>query len=242
MDSSKHPFFRYKYPQRFVKLFVGLVIFGLSTALNYQTFLGLSPWSVFHSGISIVSGVSIGRVTQLVGACIIILDLILKEPIGFGTIGNMLIVGGSMDFFLNSGLLVTPESYIMRWVMMFVSIGIFGFASWLYMSSEMGAGPRDSLMVGLAKRFPKVPLGILRNATEVGALVIGWMLGGLVGLGTVAFALFIGPSIQFTFKLLKFNVRTVHSESFPETFAIWAGKKLSYKEEQEKQAEQEKAA
>ncbi|HWQ51783.1 MAG TPA: hypothetical protein VN369_08295 [Terriglobales bacterium] len=225
MEKQQAPFLRYRYPQRFVRLFIGLVLYGLSSALNYRSMLGLSPWNVFHAGISLMSGVSIGRITQLTGAAIILIDIAMREPIGVGTIANMFIIGGSMDMFLNSALLPQTESLPVRWFMLMASIVVCGLGSYLYMSAAMGAGPRDSMMVGLVKRFPKVPIGVLRNAIELTALGIGWLMGGLVGVGTVASALLLGPSIQYSFKLFHFDVKAVHSENFAETAAIWAGKK-----------------
>ncbi|MPM34277.1 hypothetical protein SDC9_80859 [bioreactor metagenome] len=225
MEKQQAPFFKYRYPQRFVKLVIGLLLFGLSSALNYRSMLGLSPWNVFHAGISLMTGVTIGRITQLVGAAIILIDIALREPIGIGTIANMFIIGGSMDMFLNSGLLPQTDSLPVRWFMLLAGIAVCGLGSYLYMSAAMGAGPRDSMRVGLIKRFPNVPIGILRNAIEMTALGIGWFMGGLVGIGTVASALLLGPSIQYSFKLFRFDVKSIHSENIAETFAIWTGKK-----------------
>ena len=225
MEKQPAPFFRYKYPSRFIRLFIGLLLFGLSSALNYQSMLGHSPWNVFHAGISIFTGVTIGRVTQIAGAVIIFIDIALKEPIGFGTIANMVIIGGSMDMFLNSELLPQTDSLVIRWLMLLFGVAVCGIGSYLYMNASMGAGPRDSMMVGLVKRFPKVPIGILRNSIEITALGVGWALGGLVGIGTVASALLLGPCIQYTFKAFNFDVKTIHSENLAETVAIWAGKR-----------------
>ncbi len=226
MIKQQAPFFRYRYPTRFVKLIIGLLMFGLSSALNYRSMLGLSPWNVFHAGISLMTDISIGHITQLVGAAIILIDIALREPIGFGTIANMFIIGGSMDMFLNSGLLPQTDSLPVRWFMLLGGIAVCGLGSYLYMSAAMGAGPRDSMMVGLIKRFPGVPISILRNAIELTALCIGWFMGGLVGIGTVASALLLGPSVQYTFKLFKFDVKKIHSENLAETVAIWVGKKV----------------
>ena len=167
-------FFRYRYPARFVRLFIGLVLFGLSSALNVRSMLGLSPWNAFHQGLSLVSGLSIGRITQLCGIVIIGIDLLMREPIGFGTIFNMILVGGSLDFFLASGLIPETNSLLWRTVLLLLGIFVTALGSYLYMSAAMGAGPRDSMMVGLAKRLPRVPVGIVRNMIELTALAIGW--------------------------------------------------------------------
>ena len=222
MNSS--PFFRYRYPARFVRLMVELVLFGLSSALNLRSLLGNSPWNAFHEGISIMTGVSIGRVAQLVGALIIFIDIVFKEPIGFGTIANMLVIGGTMDLILETGLLPESASLPVRILMLAGSIVCVAFGSWLYMSAGMGAGPRDSLMVGLAKRFPKLSVGTIRNAMELSVLVVGWLMGGLVGFGTVAFSLLAGPTMQWVFRTFHYDVRTTHAESFVDTFGVWSGR------------------
>ena len=113
-SKTRAPFLRYRYPARFVRLFIGLVLFGLSSALNVRSMLGLSPWNAFHQGLSLVSGLSIGRITQLCGIVIIGIDLLMREPIGFGTIFNMILVGGSLDFFLASGLIPETDSLFWR--------------------------------------------------------------------------------------------------------------------------------
>lgn len=224
-EQNTRPFFRYRYPARFVRLFIGLVLFGLSSALNVRSMLGLSPWNAFHQGLSLVSGLSIGRITQLCGIVIIGIDLLMREPIGFGTIFNMILVGGSLDFFLASGLIPETNSLLWRTVLLLLGIFVTALGSYLYMSAAMGAGPRDSMMVGLAKRLPRVPVGIVRNMIELTALAIGWWLGGVVGVGTVAFALLTGPVMQWVFQLFSFDVRSLHAETLLETVGIWTGRR-----------------
>ena len=117
-QKKRTPFLEYHYPVRFVRLFVGLVLFGLSSALNLRSMLGLSPWNAFHQGVALALGLSIGRVTQLAGVVIIGIDLLLRESIGFGTIFNMILVGGSLDFFLASGLIPQTDSLLIRWMLL----------------------------------------------------------------------------------------------------------------------------
>ena len=224
-SKTRAPFLRDRYPARFVRLFIGLVLFGLSSALNVRSMLGLSPWNAFHQGLSLVSGLSIGRITQLCGIVIIGIDLLMREPIGFGTIFNMILVGGSLDFFLASGLIPETDSLFWRAVLLLLGIFVTALGSYLYMSAAMGAGPRDSMMVGLAKRLPKVPVGIVRNMIELTALAIGWWLGGVVGVGTVAFALLTVPVMQWVFQLFSFDVRSLHAETLLETVGIWTGRR-----------------
>lgn len=238
-QKKRTPFLEYHYPVRFVRLFVGLVLFGLSSALNLRSMLGLSPWNAFHQGVALASGLSIGRVTQLAGVVIIGIDLLLREPIGFGTIFNMILVGGSLDFFLASGLIPQTDSLLIRWMLLLLGILVTALGSYLYMSAAMGAGPRDSMMVGLTKRMPKVPVGIVRNLIELTALGVGWWMGGVVGVGTVAFALLTGPVMQWIFHLFSFDVRSVHAETLVETVAIWLGRRAPVHENEAAQDVQE---
>ena len=213
-------FILYKYPIRFFKLLLGFILLGLGLAMNYQSYLGLSPWTTFHEGISLVSGLSLGTVIQLVGLFFIIVSILMKQPIGFGTIANMIVVGEILDLIIKLGIIVKPETILTRWLLLIISIFITAYGTYLYMSSSLGAGPRDTIMVLLAKMFPKVSLGIIRNCIELTVLIIGFYLGGLVGAGTVVYALCLGPCLNFFFKLNKFEVTNRKSESIIQTFEL----------------------
>jgi uncharacterized membrane protein YczE len=222
-EKGRSPFVEYKYLTRFIRLFVGLILFVLAGAMNLRSELGLSPWNAFHQGLSLVSGLSIGRVTQVVGIIIIVIDLIMREPIGFGTVFNMIVVGEALDFFLESGLLPVSDSLVLRWIMLLGSIVVVAFGTYLYMSARMGAGPRDSMMVGFAKRITSVSVGMIRSMIEVGVLVAGWLMGGVIGIGTVCYAVLSGPIMQMFFRLFSYDVHSVHSENMLETIRIWSG-------------------
>lgn len=154
--------------------------------------LGLSPWQVFHQGVAENTGVAIGTVTICVGVVVLLGWIPLRERFGLGTILNVALIGNV----LNLSLLVLPDdlgTLPVRWSAMFVGVGLIGLGSGLYIGAEMGPGPRDGLMTGLAKRG--LSIGAVRTGLEVSVLAIGWLLGGTVGAGTVTFALGIGPLI-----------------------------------------------
>lgn len=154
--------------------------------------LGLSPWEVMHQGISRNTGIPIGTVGILTGIVVLLLWIPLKERIGIGTILNVILIGIVVD----TSLWLLPESIEslwLRWVLMFSGTVIIAFGSGLYIGAGLGPGPRDGLMTGLARRG--INIGIARIGIEVTVLIIGWLMGGTVGAGTVVFAFGVGPLV-----------------------------------------------
>ncbi len=156
--------------------------------------LGLSPWQVFHQGISERTGLAMGTVVILTGVVVMLGWIPLRERIGLGTVLNVALIGNV----LNLTLLLLPDSLgslPVRWVAMLGGVTMVGLGSGLYIGAGMGPGPRDGLMTGLARRG--LHIGAVRAGLEVSVLVIGWRLGGTVGAGTIAFATLIGPLVAF---------------------------------------------
>ncbi|MCP4305297.1 MAG: hypothetical protein GY788_10560 [bacterium] len=181
-------------PRRLGQLLPGLVAFGVGIALMVNADLGLSPWQVFHQGIAENTGIAIGTVTILTGIIVLLGWIPLRERFGLGTILNVAIIGNVV----NVTLLLLPEELsglAMRWTTMLGGIVLIGLGSGLYIGAEMGPGPRDGLMTGLARKGFRI--GAVRTGLEISVLAIGWLLGGTVGAGTVAFAVTIGPLITF---------------------------------------------
>ncbi len=178
---------------RFLRLLLGLFMFGFGTALMLTAQLGTDPWTVFAEGISLVSGLSIGLVTVIVGLVVLLFWIPLKQWPGVGTVANALLIGPFLE--LGLYLMVTPPTMTLR--IIFFSTGLLWVAigSGWYIGSGFGPGPRDGLMTGLHRRFGW-PLWATRTGIEVTVVVSGWLLGGTVGWGTVAFALLIGPLVQ----------------------------------------------
>jgi uncharacterized membrane protein YczE len=180
--------------RRVTQLLLGLVLYGVSMALMVESGLGLNPWDVFHQGLSEVTGISFGWIVLLVGIPVLLLWIPLRQRPGVGTVANVLIVGFSADAAL--ALLPAGESIPARIGYLVGGILLNGVATGLYIGSRMGPGPRDGLMTGLAARFPKLSVRVIRTGIEVLVLAAGFLLGGTVGIGTIAYALAIGPLVH----------------------------------------------
>ncbi|GAB2460086.1 membrane protein [Nocardioides hungaricus] len=179
--------------RRLPQLYVGLVAYGVSLALMYRGDLGLAPWDVLHSGLIRHLPITIGQAVVLISFVVLLLWIPLREKPGVGTISNALVVGLSADATL--ALLDRPGAIALRAVLMLGGIALCGLATALYIGAQLGRGPRDGLMTGLARRTGR-SIRLVRTGLEVAVVVIGVLLGGTVGLGTVLYALAIGPLTQ----------------------------------------------
>jgi len=202
---------------RVAKLFLGLFLFAVGIVMTLQANLGFPPWDVFHQGVALNLGVTLGMGSILTSFVIVAISIFMKERVGFGTLCNMILIGAFIDIILGRNWIPLMQSFIYGVGMMISGLFIIGFGSFLYMGAGYGAGPRDSLMVVLTKRTGK-PVGLCRICMEGTALLIGWLLGGNAGIGTVISALGIGFAVQIVFSILRFDVKKVHQESFYETF------------------------
>jgi uncharacterized membrane protein YczE len=188
--------------RRLPRLVGAFVVLGFAITLTIRADLGLAPWDVLHQGISQRTGVPIGTVGILVGLVVLLLWIPLKERIGIGTVLNVVLIGLSID---GSMLLVPePSSDAVRWAELVAGTFLIGPAVALYLSCELGAGPRDGVMTALVARG--MPLRTIRTAMEVGVLIAGFALGGTIGVGTVLIAATIGPNIHHF--LDRFRLRT----------------------------------
>jgi uncharacterized membrane protein YczE len=180
--------------RRLVQLFLGLILYGVSMAAMIQSRLGLDPWDVFHQGLSRVTGISIGWVVILVGIPVLLLWIPLRQRPGAGTVANLVVIGLVVDRVL--AVLPTAGPMPVRIGYLVGGIVLNGGATALYIGSRLGAGPRDGLMTGVVGRFPKLSVRLVRTTIELMVLVAGFLLGGTVGIGTIAYALGIGPLVQ----------------------------------------------
>ena len=178
--------------RRTLQLLLGLWLFGASVALLVRADLGLDPWDVLHQGIAGKTGVSIGLVVIATSVVVLLMWIPLRQRPGIGTLANVVLVGLSLDATL--AVLPAPTSLPWRVGMLIAAILANGVATGLYIGAGLGPGPRDGLMTGLAARG--VSIRRARTAIEVTVLAGGWLLGGTVGIGTVAYALAIGPLAQ----------------------------------------------
>lgn len=185
-------------------LFFGFFLFAVAMLLALYSKLGMSPWDVFHMGIVNHSILSLGQTSQIVGFCVIMLSIFLGIIPGIGSIFNMIFIGIFVDLINNIGIFKTPESMLGKILMLISAIIIMGIATYFYLQVELGAGPRDGLMEGLVRKLNK-PVWLIRGSIEITVLIIGFFLGGPVGIGTVLLAVAIGPSVQFAFKIGKYD-------------------------------------
>jgi uncharacterized membrane protein YczE len=177
--------------------------------------LGLSPWDVFHQGLGNQIGMTMGQASIIVGLVIVFINFFFKEKVGVGTILNMILIGWFLDYIMINNLLPEPQTLIFKWLMLVVGMFIIGFASYLYLGSGLGAGPRDGVMVALHKKTGK-SVRFVRNSIEITVFITGYFLGGTVGFGTVILSVAQGYVIQFIFKIFKFNVKTVKHQYIDE--------------------------
>lgn len=180
-------------PRRMVHLIAGLVLFGVGIGLMLQSRLGVPPWDVLHQGLARQFGLTVGIWSIIVSILVLVLWLPLREPFGLGTLFNAVIIGLVIDL----TAIVVPEATHtpVEWAMLLSGTMLIGAASGLYIGANLGPGPRDGLMTGIAKRGPSIRL--TRVLIEIAVLTIGWLLGGVFGIGTIVFALAIGPLVQF---------------------------------------------
>ena len=209
---------------RLVKLIAGLALYSLGIVMTIQAHIGYEPWDVFHVGLARTTGLSIGTVLVIVGLVIVILIALLGERLGLGTLLNMVLIGVFIDLIMALGVIHQARSLLIGIPMLLTGLLIIAVASYLYISSAFGAGPRDSLMVVLSRKT-KLPIGVCRGAVELSVTLVGWLLGGMVGIGTVISVLMIGVFIQLVFRLFKFNVTTVRHETLKETLISLRGQK-----------------
>ena len=185
---------RNRFARRFVQLQAGLVLYGVSMAMFIRANLGIDPWDVFHQGIAERTGLRFGVIVIIVGAAVLALWLPLRQWPGIGTVSNVIVIGLAVEGGL--ALIPAPEAMWARIVMLLGAVTLNGVATGAYIGARLGPGPRDGLMTGLAARFPRLSIRLVRTAIEVTVLATGWLLGGSVGVGTVVYALAIGPLTQ----------------------------------------------
>lgn len=180
-------------PRRLVQLMVGLVLYGLTLAMMIRAMLGNAPWDVLHQGLARHLPLTIGQWVVVMSVVVLLLWIPLRELPGLGTIANALVVGFSADLFL--ALIDEPDGLAVRIALMAGGVVLNAAATALYLGAQLGAGPRDGLMTGLHRRTG-LSLRLVRTSLEVTVVAIGFLLGGVLGIGTVLYAVLIGPLTQ----------------------------------------------
>lgn len=179
--------------RRLIQLYVGLVLYGASSALLVEAGLGLEPWNVLHQGLAELTGLTIGVVSIIVGAAVLLLWIPLRQRPGLGTVSNVFVVGIAMD----GTLALVPEAHTLavRVPLLLAGIVLNGVATGLYIAARFGPGPRDGLMTGLHRRTGR-SIRLMRTVVEVAVVATGFALGGTIGVGTLLYAVSIGPLAQ----------------------------------------------
>lgn len=195
-DPRDHP--QRRLGRRLTQLYTGLALYGASSALLVEAGLGLEPWNVLHQGLAELTGLTIGVVSIIVGAMVLLLWIPLRQRPGLGTVSNVFVVGIAMD----ATLALVPEAHTMavRIPLLVGGIVLNGVATGLYIAARFGPGPRDGLMTGLHRRTGR-SVRLMRTAVEVAVLATGFALGGTVGVGTLLYALSIGPLAQLFLRM-----------------------------------------
>jgi len=188
------------YLRRWSQLLSGLFLFGFAAAMMLRAGLGVDPWTVFAEGFHVTWGFGIGWVIVISGLAVLLIWIPLRQRPGIGTLLNALLVGPSMEVGLY--LIETPELLAQRIVLFAAGLLMMGIASGLYIGARFGPGPRDGLMVGFNARFG-YPMWAVRTVVEATVLVIGWTLGGTFGVGTILFAIAIGPLAQRAIRVFR---------------------------------------
>ena len=202
---------------RFSKLIFGLFLYAVGIVLTIKANIGYGPWEVFHVGLGKTIGISIGNASIIVGLIIIVITVLMGEKVGVGTILNMILIGLFLDILLISNIVPIIENIYVGILVLVLGLYIISIGSYFYIGSGFGAGPRDGLMVALTRKT-KLPIGVIRSIIELIATIIGWLLGGMVGIGTLISVIAIGFCIQSTFRLLKFNPTNIKHSTIIATY------------------------
>lgn len=191
-------------PERLARLVAGLFLYGFTMAMMVESTLGLDPWDVFHEGVAKQVSLTFGQVVIVTGAVVLLLWIPLRQMPGIGTVLNVIIIGLAADFGI--AVIAQPDNLWLRGLLLVGGVVGNGFAGALYIGAQLGPGPRDGLWLGLV-RITGRSVRLWRTVIEVTVLAVGFVLGGTVGVGTVLYALAIGPIVQFFLPLVELDLR-----------------------------------
>jgi uncharacterized membrane protein YczE len=204
------------YIRKLIKVFLGIILYALGVVITIEARIGFSPWEVFHAGLANVLNLQIGTISIGVGLILITITTIFGEKIGMATVLNIIFVGLTVNLILNAEIIPTSKSFSFSIIQMTVGLFIMVFATYLYLSTGLGAGPRDAFMV-LINRRTGIKVGIVRSLIEITVTILGALMGGLFGWGTIMAAVIIGIALQTVFRIFKFDPRTVEHEDIKTT-------------------------
>ena len=206
---------------------VSLFVNGFGIYLTIQANLGAAPWDVLNLGLSKSLGILYGNASIAISVTILVIDILLKEPIGIAMFIDAVVVGKAVDFF-NWLHPVSPcQSLLTAIPVMIAGLFVLAYTQYTYMMASLGCGPRDTLMVGLAKRLKKLPIALVSIALLSTATFIGWLLGGPVGIGTIICAFCSGPIMQFAFRTVRFDATGIRHQRLKDSIGVLLAKPVS---------------
>ncbi len=206
---------------------VALFLNGFGIYLTMQANIGAAPWDVFNLGLSKTLGVLYGTASITVSLTILLIDILMKEPLGIAMFIDAIVVGKSVDFFNYINIVPKADSLPVGIPVMIIGLVVIGYTQFMYMKAALGCGPRDTLLVGLKKRMKRIPIGVVSIGLLSSATLIGFLLGGPVGIGTIICALCQGPIMQLAFKTLSFDATRIRHQNILESLRTFYNKKAS---------------
>ncbi len=206
---------------------ISLFVNGFGVYLTIQANIGAGPWDVLNIGLSKSLGILYGTASIVISYSILGIDILLKEPIGIAMFIDAFVVGKSVDFFNRINAVPKCDSLAKGVLVMIIGLIIMSYTQYTYMSASLGCGPRDTLLVALAKRAKKIPIGAVSIALLSLATFIGWLLGGPVGIGTLICAFCSGPIMQMAFSSVKFDATHVHHQHLTDSVKVFMNGKIA---------------
>ena len=203
---------------------LSLFVNGFGVYLTIHADIGAAPWDVLNLGLSKTLHIIYGSASIAVSLTILIIDILLKENIGIAMFIDAVTVGKAVDFFEWLDIVPVPKTLVGSIVMILIGLVIIGYTQMLYMKAALGCGPRDTLLVGLTRRVPKIPIGAVSIALLSTATLVGWLLGGPVGIGTILCAFASGPIMQAAFMSVKFDATGIRHQKIHESVKVFLGK------------------
>ncbi len=201
----------------------GLVLFAFGIYLELQADVGVAPWDSFALGLVNTFGIRYGTASILISVFVIGLDLLLRQPIGIGMILDTVVVGKSVDLFNWLGWVPKCTNPVLIGALLLLGMIFKGMSQYFYMKAALGCGPRDSLFVGIGKRIKKIPVGFINMGIMATVTLIGWLLGGPIGIGTIVCAFLEGPIMQLCFKLVRFDATGIRHQNLIESMKVLFG-------------------
>lgn len=204
---------------------IALFVNGFGVFLTIHANIGAGPWDVLNLGLSHTFNILYGTASISVSLTILLIDIVLKEPIGIAMFIDAIVVGKAVDLFRFIDVIPTPKTVVGSILMILVGLTIMGYTQYFYMKAALGCGPRDTLLVGLSKRLQKLPIGVISIGLLSMATFVGYLLGGPVGLGTILCAFCSGPIMQFAFKTVRFDATRINHQRLREFVKVFIRKK-----------------